>query len=151
MKWNGKGDITDQTTHRTQNQAEMRDEERIKQWIMKTYFLLAADSDGSNWGSQTWPDMIIRTPCTSLILYRTPFTPLLHSNLFYREREQLFPSSREAFNREDENIWRKYNLKMIHQINSLLLFLPCLLQDWVSTVNNLVQERWEEESDFNFH
>ena len=76
VKWNGKGDITDQTTHRTQNQAEMRDEERIKQWIMKTYFLLAADSDGSNWGSQTWPDMIIRTPCTSLILYRTPFTPL---------------------------------------------------------------------------
>ena len=48
VKRNGKGDITDQTTHRTQNQAEMRDEERIKQWIMKTYFLLAADSDGSN-------------------------------------------------------------------------------------------------------
>ena len=49
VKRNGKGDNTDlQATHRTQNQAEMRDEERIKQWIMETYFLLAADSDGSN-------------------------------------------------------------------------------------------------------
>ena len=47
MKW--KRDNKDlQTTHRTQTQAEMRDEERIKQWIMETYFLLAADSDGSN-------------------------------------------------------------------------------------------------------